>query len=426
MTELPDLVLLTANYPFGHRNEPFLETEAEVLASRFGRLYVLPSHREPGLRPLPPRAELVEMPWLTPASRRQKRRALASPEARQVLGITAGRGAELRSLASQWRRHLDLLAQNVLKLGPLADFARAQGLREAIFYDYWFENTTLALSMLRRSGQIRTAVARAHRFDLYDLRRGQVAFRTAKARGLDALLAVSDHGAAYLRERLPGLGDRISVHRLGVADPGALSPPAQERSPLIVSCAFLRPAKRIHLIPEVLARLPGPVRWVHFGEGPERGRVEEAARRLPGRISWSLAGHAEREEILRFYREQPVSALLSVSSSEGLPVSMMEAQSHGIPIVACDVGGVAEIVTPIAGLLVGPADPVPELAAALSAALQPGRFPRTVIHGNFQANFNASVNYNRLADALIALHGSEAASDRPGVGAPLAAESHRP
>ncbi|MBO4301339.1 MAG: glycosyltransferase [Desulfovibrio sp.] len=38
-------------------------------------------------------------------------------------------------------------------------------------------------------------------------------------------------------------------------------------------------------------------------------------------------------------------------ASEGLPVSMMEAQIVGLPIVSTDVGGVSEIVTPGTGLL---------------------------------------------------------------------------
>ena len=36
--------------------------------------------------------------------------------------------------------------------------------------------------------------------------------------------------------------------------------------------------------------------------------------------------------------------MLNTSSSEGVPVSIMEAYSHGIPVVATDVGGNSEIV----------------------------------------------------------------------------------
>jgi glycosyltransferase involved in cell wall biosynthesis len=425
MSQGPDLVLLTSDYPFGHRGEP-LEREIEVLVSRFRRVYVLPSHKAPGVQSLPPGAELVEMPWTAPAARSAKLFSLASPQARWALGTTMRASGELSALKGQWRRDLDLLAQNVRKFRLLQTFVTERGLHDAIFYDYWFENSTLALAMLRRSGTVRTAVARAHRFDLYDVPPGQVPFRRAKTSGLDRVFAVSDHGAAYMGERVPGYASRISVQRLGVPDPGALSPSPGDQAPLVVTCAYLRPDKRIHVVPEVLTRLPGELRWVHFGDGPERARVTEAASRLPERISWSLPGHAERREIVGFYGREPVSALLSLSASEGLPVSMMEAQSYGIPIVACDVGGVGEIVNRQTGALLDASASPDRVAAALSVVLEPGRFRRQVIHANFQANFEAGVNYNRLADALIALHSNEAASDRPGAPVHLAAESRRP
>jgi glycosyltransferase involved in cell wall biosynthesis len=370
--------------------------------------------------------ELLEMPWLTPPGRAAKLRALPSREAWWTLSVTAGVAQERPLMAKRGRVYADLLAQNILKFRCLQALVAARGLSEAIFYDYWFENSTLALALLRRSGQIRTAVARAHRFDLYDGVGRPVPFRTAKAKGLDGILPVSEHGGRYLAARLPGLSQKISVQRLGVADPWRSSPPPGDGVSLVVTCAFLRPEKRIHLVPEVLASVPGPLRWVHFGDGPERQRVSSAASRLPARIQWSLRGHVPGGEITRFYEQNPVGALLSVSESEGLPVSMMEAQSYGIPIVACDAGGVAEIVGGATGILLGATAPPAEIGAELAGAIEPGRFDRAVIRAHFQGRFSATVNYNRLADALIALHSGQAAGDRPGARARVGAEPDRP
>ena len=49
-------------------------------------------------------------------------------------------------------------------------------------------------------------------------------------------------------------------------------------------------------------------------------------------------------EIIRFYLNHNVNLFVNTSLSEGLPVSMMEAASCGIPIVATAVGGTPEIV----------------------------------------------------------------------------------
>jgi glycosyltransferase involved in cell wall biosynthesis len=55
------------------------------------------------------------------------------------------------------------------------------------------------------------------------------------------------------------------------------------------------------------------------------------------------------------------------SWNEGLPVTVMEAQTLGIPVVATEVGGTPEILTSdVEGLLVPPGRP-DELAAAISS-----------------------------------------------------------
>jgi glycosyltransferase involved in cell wall biosynthesis len=409
MSGAPELVLLTSAYPFGNKREPFLETEIEILAERFGRIYVLPSHWQEGRRPLPPNAELVQMDWLKDPAPATRKRALVAREAAEVLLLTLRARTELLPCLTS-RSYLDILARNLLKRRSLAGFVAERGLGSAIFYDYWFENSTLALALLRRSGEIRTAVSRAHRFDIYnEAWNGRpVPFRSAKAQGLDAVFVVSEFGAGYLARHVPALRGKLTVERLGVRDPGRTCPERTDATPLVVSCASLIPRKRVHLVPEVLSLLGRPVRWVHLGDGPERHRVEEAAARVDGAVSWELAGQLDNREVLSFYERHHVDALLSLSFSEGLPVSMMEAQSYGIPVVACAVQGVPEIVTEDAGILVRPEATLAEVAASLRAAIQPGRFEGRRVRELFQERFDANTNYNAFADALIELHESRA------------------
>jgi glycosyltransferase involved in cell wall biosynthesis len=82
---------------------------------------------------------------------------------------------------------------------------------------------------------------------------------------------------------------------------------------------------------------------------------------------------------------------------------MMEAQSFGIPIIACAVGGIPEIVGESTGILVDGRADIGEFAEALGAALEPGRFVRESVRAFSASNFDAKINYNRFADALIAL-----------------------
>jgi glycosyltransferase involved in cell wall biosynthesis len=108
--------------------------------------------------------------------------------------------------------------------------------------------------------------------------------------------------------------------------------------------------------------------------------------------------------LLRFYSCNDVTALLSLSVSEGLPVSMIEAHSYGIPVVACEVGGVPEIVNEQTGILIDSDATVSQMATAIKAALEPGRFDPSAVRAFFREHYEATTNYNQFADALIALH----------------------
>jgi glycosyltransferase involved in cell wall biosynthesis len=340
--------------------------------------------------------------------------------------------------------YADLLARNLLKARDLRRFLRERALGGAVGYDYWFENSTLALGLVRASGDLQVAVSRAHGFDLYDERwdGGRVPFRRAKARRLDRIFVVSGYGAEYLRARLGSEARRVETAYLGVSreepvaavgaacGPGSGPAPvgaaggagprpgapveaaAVERAavgpdgdgPLVVTCSRLHPGKRVHLVPRVLAHLDVPVRWVHLGDGPERGRVEAEARRWLGDGgAWSLPGHLPNADVLRFYRARRVDAFLSVSRSEGLPVSMMEAIRFGVPVVALGVQGVPELVDDTTGVLLPPDAGPEEVAVGLGRALGPGAFDRERIRAVFLDRFQAETNHDAFADALLAL-----------------------
>ena len=57
-----------------------------------------------------------------------------------------------------------------------------------------------------------------------------------------------------------------------------------------------------------------------------------------------FAGALSQEEVFSFYRCNHVDLFVNVSEAEGIPISIMEALSFGIPCVATRVGGNPEIV----------------------------------------------------------------------------------
>ena len=55
---------------------------------------------------------------------------------------------------------------------------------------------------------------------------------------------------------------------------------------------------------------------------------------------------------MKFYSENYVDLFITTSSTEGLPVSVQEAISFGIPIIATNVGAMSEVVNDDCGILV--------------------------------------------------------------------------
>ena len=101
------------------------------------------------------------------------------------------------------------------------------------------------------------------------------------------------------------------------------------------------------------------------GDGPERARLEAEIRRLGLEGAVVLAG--DRDDVAAMLARADVFVLSS--TSEGLPLSILEAMAAGLPVVASSVGGVPEAVEDgETGLLVPPRDPV-RLAAALERLL---------------------------------------------------------
>jgi len=137
---------------------------------------------------------------------------------------------------------------------------------------------------------------------------------------------------------------------------------------VLLAAGRLSPEKGHRYLVEAMARLKGhdpPAALVILGAGRE-------AERLGAQVA--AAGLAEhvvlggfRTDVLRCIAGADL--VVNPSLTEGLPNVVLEALALGRPVVATDVGGVSELITPgQTGWLVPPADPA-ALAGAIVAAL---------------------------------------------------------
>jgi glycosyltransferase involved in cell wall biosynthesis len=112
--------------------------------------------------------------------------------------------------------------------------------------------------------------------------------------------------------------------------------------PVLISIGRLMPAKDFEnlILAFQQARISAPCRLLILGEGPERGRLEAAIRRLGLTEVVSLPGFVENP-----FAWLSKSDLFVLSSRyEGLPTVLIEAMACGLPVISTDcISGPAEI-----------------------------------------------------------------------------------
>ena len=148
----------------------------------------------------------------------------------------------------------------------------------------------------------------------------------------------------------------------------------------VISVGRLDAEKNPLLLAEVLARLRGrSPRWrlIVCGDGPLRGELRARLRGLGVDDHAELRGHLALDRLHHAYLES--HALLHVSRTEGVPQVLFEAFAAGLPVVATNVGGVAEAAG--AAALVVPPDDAAAAAGALEELAEESTLRERLIRG---------------------------------------------
>lgn len=407
------MLLVTTSYPYG-RNEAFVKAELEYVSRCFDHVELVPTYYTPGAVPrptaLPVNLEYANARWGT------RRHVTLFSAFLGGLWRYAWFDDALRVLRGAYRwENLKELGRALYRACLFERFLVEQigKANEEIdlVYFYWMFPEIMGAIRYRDVYQPSLkVVSRGHGGDLYEERRsGRYAgLRQGVLAGIDAVYTISDHGTAYVGREHPAVARKCSTARLGVDDPGFANAQPDDAVLSLVSCSFVVDEKRLHLIVDAIAHLldldPSlDIRWTHIGDGELYDQLRAYAKStLKGRAEVVFKGYLSQQEVMQLYREQRFDVIVNVSSNEGIPVSLMEASSVGIPMVATDVGGNREIVNETNGILIpGDAD-IPTIASALahfhdraSASAYRAR-ARSV----WQNKFNAAHNYSRFGQSL--------------------------
>lgn len=153
------------------------------------------------------------------------------------------------------------------------------------------------------------------------------------------------------------------------------------------------------------------LRFFIVGDGEERQSLEEYCRLMQVPFIDHLAAGAGERALLTFTSWRTdvdvvyagLDLVMLTSLNEGTPVSLIEAQASGRPVITTDVGGVADVVrTGITGLMAAHYDE-PMLAQHLMSLIEDCAL-RERMSGNGWAMVGEAYHYTRLVSDMAGLY----------------------
>jgi glycosyltransferase involved in cell wall biosynthesis len=234
-------------------------------------------------------------------------------------------------------------------------------------------------------------------------------FKNTFAPLMDEVLPVSKQGAEYLLRTYDFRPAQIRVRYLGVEIPAKLTDVGDEHEFRLLSVSSCIAVKRIDRIIEALAIAAQQlsdctIHWTHIGDGPLfTSLLAHSRRRLNHpRTTYEFLGALPNSGVQTYYSTQKVDLFINASESEGVPVSVMEAMSYGVPTIAPSVGGLSEIVSAECGCILSAEPTYEELANAIVDMVRRSRdlSLREKSREHIRQHFNARQNYTSIVDSI--------------------------
>ena len=407
------LIVFTDNFPFGG-GETFFEAELDRLVSAFDVTVISSSTSDHQTRSVPFGVNVLRYnPRHARLSGSEKLATLI-----RMMGSRFG-PAEVGSILRTHTRIIDRLKVS------LSAFAMSRRLytyvqqtigltssSEVILYFYWFNYKPIYFALKLANTKVKL-VSRVHGYDLYNERQasGRHPFRHLVDARLNNVLFVSKTGMDYYLNTFaitPSFKHQVLY--LGTRKPPVLPSPASGKDWVIVSCSNVIELKRIDRIVESLAALDVSDRhlnWIHFGDGPLLDAITQQAHALldaKPNVTFELRGAIRNADLMQFYQTHPVDCFITLSSTEGIPVSIMEAMSYGIVVLATDVGGIKEMLPADYPYVVDPSVSAAQVASLIQTLMDLAPAQRAALSqaliDQWATHFNEETNAMKLIACL--------------------------
>jgi glycosyltransferase involved in cell wall biosynthesis len=402
---LNKLILFTSSFPFGDK-ENYLENEIQVLSKDFDEIEIYPhfyKDRKIEKRDVPLNVK-VHLPAL-PLSKIFKvllafRGLLRRPKLSYF--FIEFFEYDIYKSREKLKRWFFSLLEYLATIGS-NQYKNIKEESNVIFYLYW--GVGWAYSCLNLKIKVeRTIFIRLHGMDaILEMSNGFLPVRKYVFDKADYLLSISENLKSYLSNKFVISENKIIVSRLGVDIPKMKNSNNHFEALKIISCSNVTANKRVSYILDAVSQIKDmKIEWIHFGDGPLLNTMKNQLNSLTSEtVKINFSGRKSNKEILNYYKTHDVSVFVNVSQYEGVPVSIMEAMSHGIPCIATDAGATNELVNNENGILLENDFSISKLIKSLKMIeSKDWNTKRIKAYQHCKVYYNSSKNYYELVDIL--------------------------
>jgi glycosyltransferase involved in cell wall biosynthesis len=340
------LLFFTNSYPFG-KGETFIENEMDYLAKAFDKIIIISNDIDS--------AQTREVPDHVILYRKTYELGTVEKIIAIKMLLTKTFWQEYSIIKNKYNLRLsktifNTMLQSLYKAKKWQPYIQSIIIKQTkkfdsiYLYSYWNNDMALACAISKMKNPRYKSFSRMHGWDVYfevnDS--GYLPYRKFLFTNLDSVFSISKKGLEYYTNKLEEIENKIKVSYLGIKE-NSFKSLNINRTLQILTISNLIPIKNIETLIIGLGQLNIPFFWSHIGSGPLKNQLEELAENLiPDK--YKFIGSMTNQQVIDYFRSHHIDLFINISYSEGIPVSIMEAMSFGVPCIATMVGGNPEIV----------------------------------------------------------------------------------
>lgn len=403
------LFFFTSNYPFGN-GETFIENEIDFLAKGFDKIVIISNNTTAEqTREVPANVVLERKGYelnkiskvfslfnVSSSLYKEEKKIIQDVYNMNINRPIMNTMCQTLEKGKVWHKYISFLRNKYCSAND-----------DLFLYSYWNNDMAFAISQYKMKHDEVKAFARMHRWDVYfethDI--NYLPYRKSIFSSLDKVYSISDSGKEYYADKLSEVEGCIEISRLGVDKRGARNK-SNADVVQVLTVSNMIPVKNIAVLIEALSLVTFEFHWTHIGDGIQFKELKEMAdKMIPSKFAFK--GLVPNNEVYTYLQNNEVDLFVNTSLSEGIPVSIMEAMSFGIPCIATAVGGTPEIVNGSNGALL-PEKPSAEIIAKgfekfYSLSADAKKQKREAAFNTWNEKYNASQNYRAFVETILSL-----------------------